>query len=170
SEVEFADEGLHQRATGRRFGRFPVGPAGEGKKALFLEILLEHVEAVGDQRERAVAIAHLLEERQRLRRVSQGDGRHRERNRRARRILRGNAGVDQRVRRLYAAGDRERAEARGRGAQQVLESLVRGGELQDVAQITDVRFAVHAEEADRGGNRRLRRPRRGALDGRERLE
>src|SRR5712675_1113895 len=43
SEIQLADERLHQRAARRRIRRFPIGPTRECEKALLVEIFLEHV-------------------------------------------------------------------------------------------------------------------------------
>ena len=75
-----------------------------------------------------------------------------------------------RRRRVGAPGDAERAEARRGAAQQLLEADVLVRELQGLDQIALVRLAVDAEQADRRGDRRLRRLRRGALQPGQRLE
>ena len=68
------------------------------------------------------------------------------------------------------ARDPERAKAGGGGAKQILEAGVLVRELQRFHQIVFVAGAVDVEEADGGRDRRLRLPRRRALDGRQRLE
>src|SRR5262245_30863997 len=61
SEIEAADEGLHQ-CTARGFvWRIPVGPPDEGEEPLLVEVFLEHVEALGDERDGLVPIRVLLE-------------------------------------------------------------------------------------------------------------
>src|SRR5882762_3660565 len=42
SEVQLADERLHQRPPGRAFGRVPVAAPRNGEETLLVEILLEH--------------------------------------------------------------------------------------------------------------------------------
>src|SRR5262249_58567904 len=169
-KIELADKGLHQRAAGRAGGRFPVGAAREREEALLGEILLEHVEAVGHQRERAVALLQLLEERHRQRRVAHRDGRERKGDGGPRGILRRRADLDERLRRVGASGDGQGGESRCRAAQQFLKAFVFLGELQRIDEIADVRLAVDAEKANRGRYRRLRLPRRGPLNRRERFE
>src|SRR5438874_6556257 len=153
-EIELADERLHQRAAGRVGGRFPVRPAREREEALLGEILLEHVEALGHQGERSVSIRQLFEQRHRQRRVPQRDGCEGERDGCARRILRWNADVDERLRRFAVSGYRQCGEPGGRAAQQFLEPFVLVRELEHLDEIADVRLAVDPEETNGGGDRR----------------
>src|SRR5258707_221327 len=94
SEIERADERLHQTAARRALGRFPVGPPRQGEEALFVEILFEHVEPFGQQRDRLIAVGapgRALEQFQHERRVPQRDGSECQRDRRAGRIARRDA-------------------------------------------------------------------------------
>src|SRR6267142_5103295 len=71
SEVQLADERLHQRPPGRAFGRVPVAAPRNREETLLVEIFLEHVEALGEQPDRLLAIQALLEHRDCERRVPQ---------------------------------------------------------------------------------------------------
>src|SRR5579872_5434294 len=142
SEVQFADERLHQRAARRALGRIPVGAPHQREEALLVEILFEHVEPLGDERDRRIAIGALLEERQHQRRIAQRDGAERKGDRRARGILRRTSDLDQRSGRLRVTENRERAEPRGRAAQQLLVAGVLVGELQRVGEEAFVRLAI----------------------------
>ena len=108
-----------------------------------------------------VAIRQLLEQRHRQRRVAERDGAERERDRRAGRVLRRHAESNERLRGFGVTGDGERAKAGGGAAQQFLEAGILVRELQRVDEIALVRLAVDVEQADRGGDRRLRGLRRG---------
>ena len=137
--------------------RLPVGAAREREEALLVEILLEHVEPFGEQRDRVVAVRRASRASSAsaaccaARRSPAPAPPARASDRREGMPI-SNSAVD----RFGAAGDAERAEA-GRGAaQQFLEAGVLVGELQRLDQIALVRLAVDAEQADRGRDRRLR--------------
>src|SRR6266508_1256757 len=94
-EIELADERLHQRATRRPLRRIPIGAPREREKALLVEIFLEHVEAFGEQRNRLLPIRMLLERRHHERRRAQRDRAQRQRHRRACRVRRWDADLEQ---------------------------------------------------------------------------
>src|SRR4051812_9987548 len=78
SEIQRADKRLHQPTAGGAVRRGPIGTAGEREETLLVEIFLEHVEPLGEEDDRVLAVAELLEQLHDERRVSERDGRQRQ--------------------------------------------------------------------------------------------
>ena len=163
SELQLPDQLFAASCRRRRtFRRLPSRRGGRDVKRLFVEILFEHVECVG-----AESIAASCRPAPRSTVSSSGvfaarPGRPRAPPARAPDPRR-NADVEQMRRALPRRRDRERAESGRRAAQQILKTGIGVGERQRFVEIAVVRSAVHAEQADRGRDRRLRLARRGLL-------
>src|SRR5262245_54368112 len=74
SEVQLADERLHQRAPRRSGSGIPERPPREHEEPLLVEILFEHVEAFREQADGLVTIRSLCQTLEHQRGVAQRDG------------------------------------------------------------------------------------------------
>ena len=93
----------HRARAGEFVGSRPVRSAHGDEEPFLLEILLEHVEALGDQRDGGIAVLAAFEHLEQHRRVAEGHHAEGERDRGAQRILRRHADVEQDRHRFFVA-------------------------------------------------------------------
>ena len=172
SELQLADQRLHQPRARRSVGALPVGAARRSRRTAPPRNPLRACRtprassAIAASRSGALSSSVSISGVLRSATVAE-----RERDRRARRIARRDADVEQRRRpRRRARRRRARQGPTAAPRSSSWKPVVLVGELQRLDQIVLVRLAVDAEQADRRGDRRLRRSRRRPLQRGQRLE
>ncbi len=155
SEIQFADERLHQGPSRGAVLRLPVRPAREGKEAL----LVESSSSMSKPSASSAMAGSLSAPFSSMVIVSgcvaQRHSRQRQRDRRARRIFRWHSERDERLRRISVSRDTEGAEARRCARRSSWKPAFLSENFSVSTRVPLMRLAVHVKQADRSRDRRL---------------